>query len=407
MQTPSAQMPPATFAGRYSDGRTAASHEVRVGFAQGQGQRPATRTLVIWQAGAAQPLVWPLASLHIAEQLRPASIDVMIHEPGRGGATLFVADRAFIKELAVQAPRLTSRARRWQGVRPFVWVVGLTAATAALIYVTDFSPARSVAKLMPRATRVTLGREVVRSMSGGHRVCSEPAGKAALTTLAKRLSEASGRKASFDVVVVDSDVINAFAAPGEQIVIMRKLIDTAQSSDEVAGVLAHEMGHGLELHPETSIVRAVGLMAITEFMLGGTGGSIANIGLYLAQLGYSRQAERQADAHAVTILKTAGIATKGITDFFHRMSKPTTDDKSGSPDSSDGPLDMLRTHPSTKERLALFENQPRYDATPALDADAWSALRSICGSPGPDAKPAAPPINSKPKPARPAKPRDI
>lgn len=410
MQTPTHPIAPTVpaptgFDGRYSDGRTAMSHDVRVDFGPERGGgSPALR---VWQADAAEPLVWPLASLAIAEQITRASIDVMIHEPGRGGATLFVADRAFIKELSARAPRLTARARRWQGMRPFVWVVGLTAATATLIYVTDFSPARSIAKMMPRSTRVALGREVVRSMSGGHRVCTDTAGKAALTTLAKRLSDAAGRKADFDVVVVDSDVVNAFAAPGEQIVIMRKLIDMAQSSDEVAGVLAHEMGHGLELHPETGIVRAVGLMAITEFMLGGAGGSLANIGLYLAQLGYSRQAERQADGHAVAILKSAGIGTAGIVDFFRRMSKSTADDAKGTPDAADTPLNMLRTHPSTKERLALFEGQPAYDATPALPDAEWAALRSICGAQGLGSKSAAPRDASRPKPRRPANPRDI
>ena len=380
------------YSGRFSDGRTAASHAVTIEFG------PARPELIIRRSDDGQILRWPLAALKTAEEITSTSVDVMIHEPGCAGATLFVAGRVFARDLATRAPHLKASARRWHGARPFLWVVAITAATAALIYVTDFSPARSLARLLPRDTRVSLGHQVVKSMTGGHRVCDAPAGKAALATLAKRLSEASGSKTSFDVSVVESDAINAFAAPGEQIVIMSKLIEKADSADEVAGVLAHEMGHGIELHPEAGIIRSVGLMAITEFMLGGSGGSIANVGLYLAQLGYSRQAERQADQQGLRILRNAGIAPRGIIDFFHRMSKGDRGDKPEKPGASDDAFAMLRTHPSAAERLAMMQAQPQYPATPALTEGEWKGLKSICGPAG-----AAPP----PTPKKPAKPRDI
>ncbi len=362
---------PRVFDGRFSDGRTAVSHDVRVTF---DGE-----VLVISHANGLPQLRWPLRELEIAEHLTSKSSDVMLHEPGRKGGTLYVAEAGFVRDLADHAPHVTARSRRWQGLRPFVWVAAIAAGVAALIYVTDFSPARSLAGLMPREVRATLGREVVRSMSGGRRVCTQAAGKAALETLAKRLSEAAGRKADFTVSVVDADVVNAFAAPGEQIVIMRKLLETSDSPDEVAGVLAHEMGHGLDLHPETGIIRSVGLMAATEIILGGSGGSLANVGLYLAQLGYSRQAERQADLHAIAILKRGGIATQGIMDFFRRTARMSGEERDAKPrKSADDALDMLRTHPSTAERLALFAGQPAYAATPALSDSEWQALKSIC-----------------------------
>lgn len=383
---------PRVFDGRFSDGRTAVSHDVRVTF---DGE-----LLVLSHANGGGQLRWPLKDLEIAEHMTAKTRDVMLHEPGRKGGTLYVADAGFVRELSRHAAHLTARSRRWQGLRPFVWVAGIAGAIAVLVYVTNFSPARSLAKLMPHGARATLGKEVVRSMSGGRRVCTQAAGKAALETLAKRLSEAAGRKVEFNVSVVDADVVNAFAAPGEQIVIMRKLIETADSPDEVAGVLAHEMGHGLELHPETGIIRAVGLMAATEFILGGSGGSLANIGLYLAQLGYSRQAEREADLQAITVLKRGGIATQGIMDFFKRTGKMPGEDAKPSK-SAEEALDMLRTHPSTAERLALFASQPMYPATPALTDGEWQALRSICKTTA-----AAPP---PPAPARKKgeRPRDI
>ncbi len=56
-------------------------------------------------------------------------------------------------------------------------------------------------------------------------------------------------------------------------------------------------------------------------MLGGSGGTLANIGIVLAQLSYSRAAEREADVHALEILKRAGISAKGFAGFFTRVTK--------------------------------------------------------------------------------------
>ncbi len=106
----------------------------------------------------------------------------------------------------------------------------------------------------------------------------------------------------------------------------RGLIAKADSPDEVAGVLAHEMGHGIEMHPETALVRALGLSAAAELMLGGSGGTLANIGIVLAQLSYTRDAERNADRHALEILKGAGVSAQGLAEFFTRVTKLEEDE---------------------------------------------------------------------------------
>jgi beta-barrel assembly-enhancing protease len=375
------------YLGRFSDGRSAASHAVSVAFA-------GKNLAIVSQDGSAN-VVWPLARVSTAQPVFPGSPDVMIIEPDQKGGTLFVADPGFIRDLCRKAPRVTTAAYRWQGTRPFLWVAGLTAAIATLVIVTDFSPARTLAGLMPRSTRVALGQQVITSMSGGHRTCNAAAGNAALTKLANRLSAASSVRKPFNVVVIESDVINAFAAPGEQIAIMAKLIDKAESPDEVAGVLAHEMGHGIELHPETGIIRSIGLMAVTEFAFGGSGGTIANVGLYLAQLGYSRQAERQADAQGLSILRKAQISNRGIIDFFERMSKGATG--AGRSDAAESAMAMLQTHPSARERLLAMRSQLPYETTPALSPTEWQALRAICGTTSePSRAPSKAPIQRKP-----------
>jgi predicted Zn-dependent protease len=233
------------------------------------------------------------------------------------------------------------------------------------------SPARGLAGQLPSKLRQSLGRQVIQSMSRGHGICHTPEGSAALGRLTERLSAAAGGK-RFDIRVVNWSLVNAFAAPGEQIVLTRGLLEQANGPDEVAGVLTHEMGHGLELHPETAIIRAIGLSAAAELMLGGSGGALANIGLVLTQLGYSRAAEREADAHALQILEKAQISPEGFAGFFKRVEER----ERGSPI---GEISLLRTHPLSAERARLAESRPAYPATPALADDDWRALRAICG----------------------------
>ena len=119
--------------------------------------------------------------------------------------------------------------------------------------------------------------------------------------------------------MIDWALVNAFATPGGQIIMTRGLVQKAGSPDEVAGVLAHEIGHTIELHPEAGLVRAMGLSAAAQLVFAGTHGTATNIGLLLTQLRYTRVAEREADGHAVRILKQAGISAKGFGDFFERL----------------------------------------------------------------------------------------
>lgn len=377
--------------GRYSDGRTAASSVVRATL---------TGTAILIDRGAGEPpLAWPLSGITTAEPIASSAIDVLIHEPGGGAATLFVPEGTFARELARRAPQLTPRAQRWKVARVWVWLTAAAAVVAAVVMLTEFSPSRMVAGLIPHKTRVMIGQQVILSMKGGSPFCETDAGKAALQTLVTRLQDGSGSKMKFDVKVADTQVVNAFAAPGEQIVIMRGVLDKAESADEVAGVLAHEMGHGQEMHPEASIVRILGLTALTEFILGGSGGTLANIGLLLTQNSYSRQAEREADAHALKTLKAAGISTAGFAAFFRRVAKisgeKTDQTSSGAGDIA---IDMIRTHPATKDRIAIVEAQPAYPSTPALSQSEWTALKSICG----EKAARKPPVTAPRKPQLPA-----
>jgi predicted Zn-dependent protease len=415
---------PTPYSGKLSDGQTAAAIPVTV--------RLGETGLEIMPAGARRTaLVWPYGELQSSVPLRADAPDVLLSLKPAGAQTLFVADPAFSQGLLARAKRLSPFYQRLAGLKPGMAAVALVVAVAAAVWLLDVNPSQTIARMLPQQTREAMGRSVVAQLTGHMRRCETADGRTALDRLTQRLAAAaSDTPAKVRVVVIDWALVNAFAAPGGQILLTRGLLQKAASPDEVAGVLAHEIGHTVELHPEAGLVRAMGLAAAAQLVFAGSTGTATNIGLLLTQLRYTRVAEREADAHALRTLQNAGISSKGFGDFFERLDpKPapsatqTNEDKKREEEKRSSPLgsrifisEILRTHPLTQERLTLVRAQPVYPATPALSAVDWRALRDICGQasvvapqpspakPGPTTTPAPRPA---PKPAAADADRDI
>ncbi len=148
------------------------------------------------------------------------------------------------------------------------------------------------------------------------------------------------------------------------------LLDFAKSPEEVAGVLAHEMGHVIHRHSTQSMVRQMGLTVIFDFLMGGGGSIGAELGSLVLALSYSREAELQADGTGIEILQEAGLRPVGLSAFFKRLQSEAGD--------VTGPFQILSTHPSFAARLDRLKSlEDRGEA--AMDPDDWAALQAICG----------------------------
>ena len=364
--------------GQFSDGTSASAAAVRV--------TTTPRGLVIEDHAAGAPaLVWPYGALATSVPLSKTTTDIVVTYRYAPGASLYLSDPRLIGELALEARHLTTGGQRMRWAIPLMTISIVAALIAAGIWAMNLSPARAIAGMIPHETRAALGQQVVKSMTSTRKTCTAPAGNAALSRMVERLTQAAG-DARFKVRVIDWGLVNAFAAPGGQIVVTRGLIAKARSPDEVAGVIAHEMGHGLKLHPESGLVRALGLSAALELVTGGAGGTIANIGLMLTQLSYSRDAEREADTVAIDLMRKSGISAKGLVDFFETIEQAgggKANGSSGRAGETPSPrrgtdFSVLASHPVTTERLARARAVPAYPSTPALDARDWDALRTVC-----------------------------
>ena len=356
--------------GRFSDGKTASSYDVDI--------KLGATGVEISRQGQSHIILWPYAALSTAEPLTQFAIDALLTSTTMPGATLFASEGVFARRLAERATHLTAKAQRWRSARP--WVAGTLGVLALFTAMSwfDLSPSHAIATHLPDSARTKMGREAIRSMAGEYKTCSDAAGLAALDKLMAKLGKAAAVERPFKVTVVDWGLVNAFAVPGEQIITTRAILEKAASADEFAGIVAHEMGHGIEMHPETGLVRAIGFSAGLQLMMGWQGSALANLGLLMAQLSYSRDAEREADGHALSILKAAGIAPQGFAGFFKRMKKEESADDDSESTSRRSAFDVLRTHPQTDERIAVIEGQQVYPAKPALMDDDWKALKGVC-----------------------------
>lgn len=353
-----------TWSGRLTDGRTARSATVDVAFgADG---------LVVTPPGG-PALHWTFADLTIATPIQTRTSDVLVMSQTSRGATLFIDSSDFAARLAGRVPRLRMASERWRTLKPGLAVSAVVFGAAALIYGFDLSPSKWVATLMPARTRVSLGETALASLPTNRR-CTGAEGIAALDKLARRLlPEAPDLVAR--ITVVDWGVVNAFAVPGGRVVLTRGIIERATSADEIAGVLAHEMGHGVELHPEAGLVRAIGLSVLSQMVFTGSPGVLGNAGEIIAQFSYSRASEREADTRALEFLKVAGISPKPFAEFFRRLEGGRTRQP---PSGGRAIVDIFSTHPASPERIAKIEAQPAYPTTPALDPAEWQALKEVC-----------------------------
>ena len=268
----------------------------------------------------------------------------------------------------MQRSRSLPRALAW-GCATLATLVGLYFGLPIL--------AEPVAAIMPLAWEERMGQNVrgqaLAILAHGSKQCEAPQGKAAIEALVKRLAATVETRYRFNVIVVDHGLVNAFAAPAGYIVVFRGLIEKASSGEEVAGVVAHEMGHVVERHGTEALIRQLGMNATLSAILGdasGIGSTAGEIGSQLAVLSYGRAAEREADRVGVAMLNKADIRGVGLVAFFQRVGKEMGGD-------SRGVMRYLGTHPPTGERAADIEARA-VGRGPAMTAEEWRALRTIC-----------------------------
>lgn len=224
-------------------------------------------------------------------------------------------------------------------------------------------------RMLPHSVQDPVGRQTIEAARGDAPFCTGEAGSAALDRLVDTLAAKSGLTAPVRVYVIDDDVLNAFAAPGNHIVIYRRIIAEADDPDELAGVLAHEMAHEIAGHPGEGLVEMLGY-GVFGLLTPGGGEIGQDLAAQIITSTYSRDDELEADHRGIELLNDAGLDSRGLARFFDTMKAQGGD--------VPGALEFLSTHPTGEHRQAAVKDLERAGER-AMTANDWQAVRSICG----------------------------
>lgn len=113
---------------------------------------------------------------------------------------------------------------------------------------------------------------------------------------------------------------NAFALPGGTMVMTDELVQLVDADEQViTAVLAHELGHVQQRHGLRMLVQVAVLGAVSGAVLGDFSSMLASVPVFLGQAGYSREAEREADAAAVQVLRAAALSPRLMVTLFDKL----------------------------------------------------------------------------------------
>jgi predicted Zn-dependent protease len=229
-----------------------------------------------------------------------------------------------------------------------------------------------------------LGQTVLAHLAPAEARCTDPVLQGRVDAILSAVTARSGSPYTFKVTVVDEDTLNAFAAPGGQIVILRGLLARTHTPEEFAGVLAHEAQHVIRRHATRAILQHASAGVLVGALTGDVSG-VAAFGLDAARnlglLRYSRDHESEADEAGLRMLLDAGIDPAGMVAFYDVLAREAR--------SLPAPLHYLSTHPATAERIARIRRLAKGLGAPTLSlgsADEWAEVTARCRA---DSKPDA------------------
>ena len=310
---------------------------------------------------------------------------VVLWGEGASARTLYLKDPALIIAFRRAAPsalmahleRAAEQVRRARHSHRVLWgsAVGVVVGLGLMLWFgSDLIVEWAVARI-PVSWEQKLGETVYQDFLAKETVLKEgPAVTAVQDMIQRMTAKILNNPYTFQVSVVQSPMVNAFALPGGYVVVFTGLMKKAESGEEVAGVLSHELNHVLQRHGMERIVRTMGLAAVVSVLVGDQQGLIGlarQLGMELATLKFGREQETEADVTGIRLLHDARIAPDGMIRFFERLSEK---DKER--------VELFSTHPMSaaraerlKAELAALPKQ-----TPEPFTFEWKGVQDSLGT---------------------------
>lgn len=397
-----------SYSAQYSDGRTAAAHPVSVRITR----ESLTESLHIADSHGQTLESWPLDDVEAPHGVpRHFDREPLILRRASSAGRLTLSEPRMSEALAHElAPWLKAKKKRHAAF----WVKATMGIWACALVLWFGLPAfsRQIAPLIPQTWELTLGEQTQRQLESmlarpyDGKTYVELDGEAIsiLNALMTRLEMANPSPNAADTAnnlalplrirIMNSDVMNAFALPGNTIVVTTAMLAEIEQLDELAAILAHERAHVRLRHTMQQLLRHTTFSYVLEVFGGGVSSATAQM---LVTMGWTRDMEREADEIALMSMKQAGISPHGFTRFFRRLQatesmaapKPTTapktessttnsdaatsldDDVSEFDDITNKLAQLLITHPDSAARADAAEKIPPYPCTPLYGERTW------------------------------------
>lgn len=319
------------FRGKYYDGQSAKAIVVKMTII-------ASEVLISEESSGQQVDLWAIADIQLDPRQPHLHVLISKYEPE---ASIELDNSSLIEHLRPLNPGLQSTKLNRHA---FLIFVGALFALGVIFFLNLPSFSRFLSKQIPFSTESSLAKKI--NLEKYFQFCKlTDQRKMILDQLLVQIfpTFSDDQKIKISVQVVQDARINAYTLPGGLIILNDGLLKNAKSSNEIIGVLAHEIGHISNRHIVQHILRNGFLNGLFIFL---TGNPTLNLAVIqgLTSLSFDREMELEADTAGIERLISQNISLQGSIDFFKRSDK----DQEGLPQ-------FLSTHPGTSERIQLLQ----------------------------------------------------
>jgi beta-barrel assembly-enhancing protease len=272
---------------------------------------------------------------------------VTVADPAAHRALLEHAPANFARRLEGGHSRMQYHRRKWNTV------IGILAGLLLLVGIGWWQSeaiTQWIANRVSMETEIGIGDRALAQLEAEHTLTQEGPAAAAIAGIGSRLTK--GSRYQYRWYVSDDREVNAYALPGGIVVVNAGMIEEADSAEELAGVLAHEVQHIEHRHTLQQMIHTAGWAAVLAVALGDVSAITAIVIHQLGNLRNSRELEAQADTEGMKALAKAGIPLDGMAKLFRKLQKQQ--ERRG----GEG-IALLSSHPATEERIAGLEQLAR------------------------------------------------
>jgi Zn-dependent protease with chaperone function len=246
-------------------------------------------------------------------------------------------------------PRDDVNVSRTHPLREAAWLLAGAAAAGLLLAGLAFAATEVASRWLPPGLEARLFASVFDDFADD--AAAHPRGPAAAALLQRLAARWPESPYAFRLAVAAQDSPNAFALPGGTIAVTTGLLDAVESENELAFVLAHELGHFAGRDHLRALGRGLILQLGLRAVVGaGAGDAVPALAGELANRGFARDQERDADAFALAIVAAEYGHVAGADAFFGRL-----------PDAETGlgtrAAAWFSTHPVSEARIAALRER--------------------------------------------------